>query len=449
LRPDLDQYRTEYQLTRGDGATITLEETARGFFDAQGRLARLVGVVADITGRKRAEALLAAQAEQLRDADRRKDEFLAMLAHELRNPLAPIVNAVHLLKIGGLSDDQLTWCRDLIERQTGHLTRLVDDLLDISRITRGKIDLQRAPLAVADIVQRALETSRPLIEARRQHLEVELPPAPTRVEGDLIRLAQALSNLLNNAAKYTDPGGHIWVRVDADHQAVTIAVRDNGRGIDPAIAPRLFDLFYQASHTLDRAEGGLGVGLALVERLVTMHGGSVAAHSAGLGQGSAFVIHLPRLPDPVLAPAPAVTPQLPPGDRPLVLVADDNRDSADSLALALSLEGWPVSTAYDGPTALAAACREAPGVVLLDIGLPGLDGYAVGEAIRAQPALHATWLIAVTGYGQEKDRERSRAAGFDAHLVKPLEWEVLQGLLAEVLNGSPPTRGERPPGAAD
>jgi PAS domain S-box-containing protein len=295
LRPGADRYHAEYSIYRADGALLELEETARAFFDESGQLQRLVGATRDVTERKRVEARLAAQAEQLREADRRKDEFLAMLAHELRNPLTPIVNAVHILKTAGLGESGLAWCREVIERQTGHLTRLVDDLLDISRITRGRIELRTGPLAVANIVQRALETSGPLLEARCHRLSVQLPSEPVLVEGDPVRLAQALSNLLNNAVKYTDPGGQIGVCVECSPTEVAIRVQDNGRGIDPAALPRLFDLFYQADRTLDRAEGGLGVGLSLVERLVAMHGGTVQAASGGLGQGSELTIRLPRL----------------------------------------------------------------------------------------------------------------------------------------------------------
>ncbi len=437
LTPGQDRYRIDYRLTRDDGRTLVLEETARAFFDEAGRLKRLIGVVADITERKHNETLLAEHTERLREADRRKDDFLAMLAHELRNPLAPIVNAVQLLKSPALNPSQLGWCRDLIERQTEHLTRLVDDLLDISRITRGKIELQKAPLAVAAIVERALETSRPLLAARDHHLEVRLPAEAPRVEGDLVRLAQVLSNLLNNAAKFTDRGGHIGIAVTATPEEVSIEVSDDGRGLDPALAPRLFDLFYQAERTLDRAEGGLGLGLSLAQSLVSMHGGRVQAFSAGLGQGSRFQVRLPRLTDAAPVPHRVRNPAPAPRERPLVLIAEDNRDVADSLAMLLGLQGFEVRTASDGPGALAAALAEPPHIILLDIGLPGQDGYAVARAIRAEPALADSWLIAVTGYGQPEDRHRSAAAGFDSHLVKPLTWSTLEGVLTRALQGPP------------
>jgi PAS domain S-box-containing protein len=445
LTPALDRYRTEYRLTRGDGQTIVVEETARAFFDTNGQLQRLVGVVADITERKRNEALLAEHTERLREADRRKDEFLAMLAHELRNPLAPIVNAIELLKTGVLDGAQLAWCRDLIERQTQHLTRVVDDLLDISRITRGKIELQKEPLDVATIVERALETCRPLIAARGHRLRVELPPEPAWVEGDLVRLAQVISNLLTNAVKYTDRGGLIGIEVTGETEEVNILVRDNGRGLDPALAPQLFDLFFQAERTLDRAEGGLGLGLPLVRSLVGMHGGRVQASSAGLGRGSEFLVSLPRLTAETPAPPAPAAASPPPRDRPLILVADDNRDVTDSLALLLNLQGWVVRTAYDGPAALTAALAEPPRVILLDIGLPGLDGYSVARTIRAEPTLADTWLIAVTGYGQPEDRERSAAAGFDTHLVKPLAWTTLEAVLAQAVQGPRPGRTQPSP----
>ncbi len=441
LKPGADRYRIEYRAVRDDGTKLVLEETARAFFDAQGRLQRLVGAATDITERKRDEARLAEQAEQLREADRRKDEFLAMLAHELRNPLAPIVNAVHILKTPGLGDAQIVWCREVIARQTWHLTRLVDDLLDISRITRGRIELHKQPVQVSEIVQRALETSRPLIDARHHRLAVQLPGEPVRVQGDAVRLAQALSNLLNNAAKFTDQGGEIRIAVECGPTEVAIRVKDTGRGIDPAMAPRLFDLFFQAEHTIDRAEGGLGIGLSLAQRLVAMHGGTVQAQSAGRGQGSELTIRLPRLPrlpDAPLAEVHAASAANPAAAGVRVLVVDDNRDLADSLALLLESNGYTVVTAYDGEMAVGLALADPPPhAVLLDLGLPGLDGYAVARAIRsrARSDLPAIRLIAMTGYGQPEDRERSRAAGLDAHLVKPVDWEVLRGVLGGLRAG--------------
>jgi PAS domain S-box-containing protein len=383
-----------------------------------------IGFVLDNTARKQTELALL-------KADRQKDEFLAMLAHELRNPLAPVVNAVQILRRPGLKDTQLAWCREVIGRQIGHLTRLVDDLLDISRITRGKIELRKEPLAVADLVHRAVETSRPLIESRHHELAVHVPQKPILIEGDEVRLAQVVSNLLNNAAKYTDAGGRIGLSVECAGDEVVLRVRDTGRGIDPGALPHLFDVFYQGDRTLDRAEGGLGIGLSLVKRLVDLHGGTVQALSAGRGQGAEFVVRLPRLPEPPAAEAGADDLATPPSGGLRILVVDDNRDAADSLALLLESDGHTVRTAYDGETALDLARADPPQVVLLDIGLPGLDGYSVARALRQSAEMNGSWLIALTGYGQAEDRDKSRAAGFDWHLVKPVDFEALQGALAE------------------
>jgi signal transduction histidine kinase len=387
--------------------------------------------------RQQIEAKLNEQGERLREADRRKDEFLAMLAHELRNPLAPVLNAVHILRRVGSNEARLAWCRDVIGRQVEQLTRLVDDLLDVSRITRGKIELRKEPVDLAAIVQRAVETSLPLIDAHRHRFLVELPSEPVRVEGDPIRLAQVVSNLLNNAAKYTDEGGSIGLRVEAAGREVFIRVRDTGRGIDPSALPHLFELFYQVDRTPDRSEGGLGIGLSLVRSLVAMHGGEIRAYSEGRGRGSEFVIRLPQSPDP--SAGTAREPAAAGHDRPepgadgglRLLVVDDNHDAAESLALLLRYKGHAVTTAADGPSALEMALAERPEVVLLDIGLPGMDGYAVARELRQCAELHGTLLVALTGYGQPEDREKSRAAGFDRHFVKPIDFEVLQGLIAE------------------
>jgi signal transduction histidine kinase len=374
---------------------------------------------------------------ELREADRRKDEFLAMLAHELRNPLAPIRNALEILRLRGR--DRRAAAReawDMVERQTEQLSRLVDDLLDVSRITRGKITLQRAPVEVAEVVRRAVETSRPLIEARRHTLQVQLPPRPLWVEGDLTRLAQVVLNLLNNAAKYTDEGGQLSVAVEAPAEGngwpaeVVIRVRDTGMGIRPEMLPRVFDLFTQADRTLDRAQGGLGIGLTLVRRLVQMHGGRVEAHSEGPGKGSEFMVRLPLYRGPLPEPddsgdgaAVAAPPRR-------ILVVDDNRDSAQSLATLLRLTGNDVLAANDPRAALEAAARFRPEVAILDIGLPGMDGYELARRLRSLPGLEHLRLAALTGYGSEEDRRRSRDAGFDDHLVKPVEMETLQAFLS-------------------
>jgi PAS domain S-box-containing protein len=380
----------------------------------------------DITARKHAE-------EALKEADHRKDEFLAMLAHELRNPLAPIRNAVEILRQTAPREPTLDHARDTIERQVNHVVRLVDDLLDLSRVSRGLIQLQKSPLDLAAVVRQATEMNRALMEARGHALVVTLPPEPVRVDGDFTRLVQVVSNLLTNAAKYTDQGGQIWLTVeapDASDDAV-LRVRDTGRGIDPAALKGVFNLFYQVERNLDRADGGLGIGLSLVKRLVEMHGGRVEAHSAGRGQGSEFVVNLPRLIDEAAAPD-APPPSSPSAARPLrVLVVDDNHDAADTLALLLTLEGHEVLTAYDGPEAVEVALAQRPAVVFLDIGLPAIDGYEACRQMR-EGGLSDAFIVALTGYGQDEDRRRSQEAGFDAHRTKPVELAAIQELLASL-----------------
>jgi signal transduction histidine kinase len=379
---------------------------------------------------------------ELRQADRRKDEFLAMLAHELRNPLAPIRNALEILRLRGVGahDEAAGQAWDMVERQTGHLSRLVDDLLDVSRITRGKINLERAPVEVGEVVRRAVETSRPVIEARRHKLDVRMPPRLVWVEGDLTRLAQVVLNLLNNAAKYTEEGGHITLTLDAPAPEdgrpaeVVLRVRDTGVGIPPEMLPRVFDLFTQVDRTLDRSQGGLGIGLTLVRRLVEMHGGRAEAHSEGAGKGSEFVVRLPALAGAVPAPRTDAEGAAEPAGPPRrILVVDDNLDSAHSLATLLRLFGNEVLEAHDGAAALEAAGAFRPDVAILDIGLPGMDGYELARRLRRLPGLEHVRLAALTGYGSEQDRRRSRAAGFDDHLVKPVELETLQAFL----NGVP------------
>ncbi len=371
--------------------------------------------------------------QDLRERDRRKDEFLAMLAHELRNPLAPIRNAVHILELAGPMDAHVATARDLIGRQINHLVRLVDDLLDVSRITRDKINLVKAPVELASVIAVAVESCRPLIDERRQNLELVMPPEPVRVSADLTRLAQVVLNLLNNAAKYTDEGGRIRLSVAVEKNQAVIRVRDNGTGIAPEMLPTIFDLFTQVNRTLDRSQGGLGLGLTLVRRLTEMHGGSVEAHSAGPGKGSEFVVRLPLLTDDssedVKLTERGTLSRLTRGVRRRILIVDDNRDSAESLAMLLRARGHDVRTAYDGKQGLAAAEDYRPGVFILDIGLPGLDGYAVARALRTLPLFRAALLIALTGYGAEEDRRACYRAGFDAHLVKPVDLVPLFGLL--------------------
>ena len=372
---------------------------------------------------------LAQSEEALRDADRRKDEFLAMLGHELRNPLAPIRNALQIMNRPGVSDSVLCWGRELIDRQIDHLTRLVDDLLDVSRIVRGKISLQETVLDMTAVVDQAVEASRPLIEARRHQLSVSVSEKPVWVRGDFVRLAQAISNLLNNAAKYTDEGGCIHLDIEPSEQWISVRVRDNGIGIPPNVLPHVFDLFTQANHSLDRTHGGLGIGLTLVKRLIEMHGGRVEAHSEGLGHGSEFIVHLPRHIMPA-QPETRGSPSDLVGSAPLrVLVVDDNQDAAETLAFLMRLEGHTVEVAFDGPTALSEAKKLRPQVVLLDVGMPGMDGYEVVRELRAREPTKSAVIVALTGYGQPEDRARAKDAGFDDHLTKPIDSSLLTKIL--------------------
>ncbi len=417
--------RSEWRFRRKDGTSFPGEIMGRQLPDG-----RLQAILRDIAKRKENEARLLEQAERLREADRRKDEFLAMLAHELRNPLAPIRNAVNLLKQPALGENELPWCRDIIERQIEQLTRLVDDLLDISRITRGRINLKKEPIELDGILRRAVEISRPSIEDHRHQLSLSLPSQPIRVLGDLVRLAQVVSNLLNNAAKFTDPGGRIDLVAERENDNVLIRVRDNGRGIDPSGLPGLFDLFYQVDQTLDRSKGGLGIGLSLVKQLVELHGGRVLAHSEGRGKGSEFVIRLPCLNDtpPSESAMDATADSLAGGDGIRVLIVDDNEDAAESLSLLLKLDGYEVLAAHEGHEAVRLALAFRPEIVLLDVGLPGLNGYEVCRHLRESGMADAL-IVAITGYGQEEDIRQAREAGFDAHRVKPVDPEAIRELL--------------------
>ncbi len=390
----------------------------------------VVGICLDVTERRQAE-------EALKHVNRRKDEFLAMLAHELRNPLAPIRNAAQLLNVHSSGKPEIEWARAVIERQTKHLVRLVDDLLDVSRMVSGQITLQKTPVELADVVQNAVEASRPLIRLRKHHLSVELPEKPVTLSADLTRLAQVITNLLNNAAKYTDEGGQIRLDASVDNEVVTIRVRDTGLGVDPDLLPHVFDLFTQADRTPDRSEGGLGIGLTLVKRLVELHGGSVEAHSEGLGSGAEFIVRLPvlaavngreatRVPARVPVAAAADARSL------RILVVDDNVDAADSIAMLLNMEGHQTRSVNTARAALLAVPDFQPEVVLLDIGLPEMDGYEVARRLRSQNALRPIRLVAVTGYGQPADRKRAEAAGFDEHMVKPVEPTALQDFLRSV-----------------
>ncbi len=361
-------------------------------------------------------------AEELRIADRRKDEFLALLAHELRNPLAPLRNAINILRLKESPDPEVLWCRGVIERQATQLTRLVDDLLDVSRITLGKIKLRPQALDLATVVARAVETSRPLIDAHRHNLLVTLPEGPVRVEGDRARLTQVIANLLNNAAKYQNDCGTIALTVEREAATAVITVRDHGIGIAPEMLSEIFQLFAQGERTLDRAQGGLGIGLSLVKTVVELHGGRVSAASDGPGRGSEFAIRLPCLLqelDGYRAGSEEDDTDIPDCPPLRILVVDDSRDAAESLTRLLRLGGHEVLIAHEAEHALHLAATEQPAVVLLDIGLPGMDGYEICRRLRQSGLAHAL-IVAMTGYGLERDRKRSQEAGFDTHLVKPV-----------------------------
>jgi signal transduction histidine kinase len=358
-------------------------------------------------------------ADQLREADRRKDEFLGLLAHELRNPLAAVSNAVHIMRLKGIEDPAIRTSRDLIERQSNHLARLVDDLLDVSRIRTGKSKLRVEPVELAPVIADAIETSRPLIDARSHQLHVHLPEHPVRVEGDRARLTQVIANLLNNAAKYQHKGGRIDLTLSEAAGTATLSVRDRGVGLAPEALAHIFSLFWQCERSAGEAQGGLGIGLSLVRTLVEMHHGTVSVASEGAGMGSEFVVTLPTAAPGVSVEA-AAEPVHEQRTRRKVLVVDDNRDAAESLATLLRLDGHDVHVAFDGPDALELAPRMQPDVILLDIGLPGLDGYEVCRRIRASGLVDAE-IIAMTGYGQDRDRQRSHEAGFDRHTLKPVD----------------------------
>jgi PAS domain S-box-containing protein len=396
--------------------------------------------IRDITQRSRMERQAKAQTAALADLHRRKDEFLAMLSHELRNPLSPILNALHLLRLQGNENPIQQEARTIVERQVGQLSHLVDDLLEVARFTSGKIRLHPVRLDMNGVVERAVESVRPLINARRHILTVNLPDEPIWLHADPARLEQVVVNLLNNAVKYTDEGGRIWIDARIESPEMVLSVRDTGVGIDLAKFPDVFDLFTQADRSLDRSQGGLGIGLALVQRLVDMHWGSVEVQSDGPGLGSQFTIRLP-LPSAPAAEAPAkpTSSTERPAHSGRVLVVDDNIDSTDVLARLLRISGHDVRTAYAGPSAVDAAVSYVPDVVLLDIGLPGLNGYEVARRLRQYPQLKSVKLVAMTGYGLQSDLQLAKEAGFDEHLVKPVDFLKVGELLTRLLPERGPT----------
>lgn len=419
----------EHRVRRHDGVYRWFAIRAVPVVEADGSVYEWVGLHRDVEDEKGLAERERAARLAAEEASRAKDDFLALLGHELRNPLAPIATAVHLLKLR--SEDAFAREVSVIERQSQHLARLVDDLLDVARIARGKVVLKRDTVAVADLVAAAIETASPAIESGRLALIVKVPKQGIVVDVDRVRMTQVLANLLTNAAKYTPAGGRISVTAEGVETDVVISVEDTGVGISGELLPRVFELFVQARQTLDRAQGGLGLGLALVKNLVDMHGGSVSAHSSGLGQGSRFTIRLPRSEAAPSGERPASAPIAAARAREhRVLVVDDNEDGADMLADALRRLGYHTTVAHDGLEALRVAAEVVPHVALLDIGLPVLDGFEVGARLRALSS--GVKLVAITGYAQESDRKKTEAAGFQAHLTKPVDLENLARLLADL-----------------
>ncbi len=426
-------FSTEYRIRRSNGEVRWIVGRAKTLFVGEGaerRPTRTVGAELDITERRLAEARLRDSEDALRKADQRKDEFLATLAHELRNPLAPIRTAAEMLTRPNLSEEQLSWSHQVIHRQVEHMARLLDDLLDVARITRGKLQLRLQPCDLGTIVDTAVEAARPLLAARKHGLTVELPPDLPSFDADPVRLAQVLSNLLTNAAKYTDSPGRISVTARIESGMLRIAVKDNGIGLSPAALADIFNMFSQVQHSHSRAEGGLGIGLALVKGLVDLHDGTIEVFSEGPGRGSEFVVTVPcRVSDArpaKRAPVEAVGTTI----CRRILVADDNQDAANTLAMLLRLAGHEVRTAHGGQAALTLAKEFQPEFALLDIGMPDLDGYEVAKQLRLTDGGKNVRLIALTGWGQEDDKRRAREAGFDDHLTKPVDPHRLDALLA-------------------
>ena len=428
----------EIVVERPDGTRLVVLAHAIPITDEQGVVTGAVNVVVDITDRKRTEQQLQERERELAEASRRKDEFLATLAHELRNPLAPIRNALHLLRLAEAPSDggsPLTHVHEMIERQVNYLVRLVDDLMDVSRISRDRIELRREAVELAAVVRGAVETARPLIERANHQLTVDVPAEPLFLDADPVRLTQVFANLLNNAAKFTESGGRIWLSARPDHPDVVVSVRDTGIGIPSDMLSKVFDLFAQVDRTYSRTQG-LGIGLTLVKRLVDMHGGQVEAHSEGPGRGSEFVVRLPLAsPSWTAAARSTATPAAIVQRR--ILVVDDNRDAADSLGMLLQFHGADVRVVHDAAAALEALTAYRPSVVLLDIGMPGIDGYELARRARRQANGQDVTLIALTGWGQEKDRRLSKDAGIDYHLIKPVDYQAL----VKLLNSLPAAQG--------
>ena len=415
----------EIVVERHDGSRVIALAHASPVYDDAGRLLGAVNVLVDINERKRTE-------EALAESHRRKDEFLATLAHELRNPLASIRNAIQFLKLKGALEPDVQMARDLIDRQVENLVRLVDDLLDVSRINSNKLELRKEHVYLRNVIETAVETSRPQVESQGHQLTLALPPSPISLQADPVRLCQAIANLLNNAAKYTEPGGRICLKAERQGSDAVVSVQDNGIGIPAKMLPHIFEMFAQPPRSVNRSQGGLGIGLALVKRLVEMHGGSVEAKSAGPDLGSEFILRLPVLFEADNSEAKSGRDRMVAAGALRILVVDDNPDVAASLAMMLKMVGNEVRIAHDGREGLRSADEFRPAVVLLDIGLPKINGYEAAKLIRQHDWGKQMVLIALTGWGQDEDRRRSTEAGFNHHLVKPIKLAPLLKLLAHV-----------------
>ena len=414
-----------------DGRRIDISLTISPIRDAEGHIIGASKIARDVTERRQSEEALREAMEALREADRRKNEFLALLAHELRNPLAPLRNGLQVMRLASGNENVIAKTRDMMDRQLSHMVRLIDDLLDISRIGSNKMELRRSRVLLADIVSSAVETARPALDAAGLELRVSLPPEPVHLNADLTRLAQVFGNLLNNSAKYTERGGRVRLTAKRAGDEISVAVQDTGIGIPAYALSTIFDLFSQVDRSIERSTGGLGIGLALVKGLIEMHGGTVEAESPGQDQGSTFTVRLPILENRPVPPAriPAGERRDSSGSKRRILVVDDNLDSAESMTMMLQLLENEVRTAHDGLTAVELAEQFRPQVILMDIGMPNLNGYEATQRIREQPWGHGVVIIALTGWGQEEDRTRSKEAGCDGHMVKPVNLPDLEKLL--------------------
>jgi PAS domain S-box-containing protein len=415
-------FNVEFRVRSNDGSLRWIRDQGKIFNDESGKPLFMTGACVDITARKQDE-------DELREADRKKDEFLALLAHELRNPLAPLRNGLQVLRMADQEAARAS-VREMMERQLSHMVRLIDDLLDVSRLSQNKLRLQKSRVLLAEAIGTAVESARPAIDAANHKLSVSLPAESVYLEGDLTRLAQVFSNLLTNSAKYTQPGGRIWLSARPADASIEISVRDNGIGIPPEAVSHIFDMFSQVDRSIERTTGGLGIGLALAKGIVEMHGGTIHAASDGAGAGSTFKVTLPLCQQPANHVYPAVPTDIEPAvTRHRALVVDDNRDSADSMAAFLRLLGHEVQTAHDGMEAIRAAQQLRPDLILMDIGMPRLNGYDATRRIRDEPWGEKMVIVALTGWGQDADRERTQAARCDAHLVKPVNLSDLSKLI--------------------